>query len=136
MMLRRVRWERTFFPAEYEGWGWNGSSWGWGRPPTPILAGRFGEPSVRRLSDGTWVMAYLNAATGNIVTRTATAPDRVWTPEKVQVTWAQESSLYGGFIHPWSTSQPNGLHLMVSTWKRQANGQSYAYHMSQYAGTV
>ena len=62
-------------------------------------------------------------------------PDRVWTPEKVQVTWAQESSLYGGFIHPWSTSQPDGLHLMISTWKRHPNGQSFAYHMSQYAGT-
>lgn len=136
MMLRRVRWDRMFFPAEYEGWGWNGSNWGWGRPPTPILTGRFGEPSVRRLSDGTWVMAYLNAATGNIVTRTAGGPDRVWTAEKVQVTWAQESSLYGGFIHPWSTSQAGGLHLMVSTWKRDANGRSFAYHMSQYAGTV
>ena len=136
MMLRRVRWDRMFFPAEYEGWGWNGSSWGWGRPPTPILTGRFGEPSVRRLGDGTWVMAYLNAATGNIVTRTSTGPDRVWTPEKVQVTWAQESSLYGGFLHPWSTSQTSGLHLMVSTWKRHPNGQSFAYHMSQYAGTV
>jgi len=53
-----------------------------------------------------------------------------------QVTWAQESSLYGGFVHPWSTAQPNGLHLMVSTWKRQPNGQSFAYHMSQYLGTV
>lgn len=91
---------------------------------------------MRRLDDGTWVMAYLNAATGNIVTRTSTGPDRVWTREKVQVTWAQESSLYGGFIHPWSTSQRNGLHLMVSTWKRNSSGQSYAYHMSQYTGTV
>lgn len=136
MMLRRVRWDRMFFPAEYQGWGWNGSNWGWGRPCTPILSGRFGEPSVRRLADGTWVMAYLNATTLNIVTRTATGPDRAWTPEKVQVTWAQESSLYGGFIHPWSTSEPNGLHLMVSTWKHNASGQSTAYHMSQYAGTV
>jgi hypothetical protein len=35
---------------------------------------------VRRLSDGTWVMAYPNAATANIVTRTSTGPDRIWTP--------------------------------------------------------
>jgi hypothetical protein len=54
----------------------------------------------------------------------------------VQVTWAQEPSLYGSFIHPWSTSNPNGLHLMVSTWKHNASGQSTAYHMSQYAGSV
>src|SRR5262245_20604674 len=40
---------------------------GWGRPCTGILHGRFGEPSVRRLVDGTWAMAYLNCATGCIV---------------------------------------------------------------------
>lgn len=136
MMLRRVRWDRMFFPAEYEGWGWNGSNWGWGRPPSPILTGRFGEPSVRRLADGTWVMAYLNTTTLNIVTRTAAGPDQVWTPEKVQVTIAQEPNLYGGFIHPWSTSEPDGLHLMVSTWRRNSSGQSTAYHMSQFVGSV
>lgn len=136
MMLQRVRWDRMFFPAEYQGWGWNGSNWGWGRPCTPILTGRFGEPSVRRLSDGTWVMAYLDAATTNIVTRRAPAADQVWTSPKTQVTWAQESFLYGGFIHPWSSTAANGLHLMVSTWKRNESGQSTAYHMSQYAGTV
>ncbi len=136
MMLRRVRWDRMLFPAEYEGWGWNGRNWGWSRPCTPILTGRFGEPSVRRLSDGAWVMSYLNAATNKIVTRTAAGPTRAWSAEKVQVTWAQESGLYGGFIHPWSTSQPNDLHLLVSTWRRNPTGRTTAYHVSQYAGTV
>jgi hypothetical protein len=136
MMLRRVPWERMFSPDSYEGWGWNGADWGWGRPCTPILNGRFGEPSVRRLSDGTWVMAYLNCVTGCIVTRTATGPDRVWTDEKIQVFPWQEPGLYGGFIHPWSTSQPNGLHLMVSKWTHDQNNRSTAYHMSQYVGSV
>lgn len=136
MMLRRVLWDRMFYPAEYEGWGWNGTDWGWGRPCTPILTGRFGEPSVRRLSDGTWVMAYLNCATGCIVTRTAPGPDRVWTAEKVQVYGWQEPGLYGGFIHPWSTRSANDLHLMVSRWTRNPDGTSNAYHMSQYVGTL
>ena len=35
MMLRRVRWDRLFYPESYEGWGWNGTNWGWGRPCTP-----------------------------------------------------------------------------------------------------
>lgn len=136
MMLRRVRWDRMFWPAEYEGWGWNGSNWGWGRPCTPILNGRFGEPSVRRLRDGTWVMCYLNAATGNIVTRRATGPDGLWTPEQIQVSWAQEPYLYGGFIHPWSSTAVDDLHLMVSTWKRNSAGETTEYHMSQYVGTA
>src|SRR5262249_1943223 len=116
MMLQRVPWERLFFPESYEGWGWNGTDWGWGRPGTPILTGRFGEPSVRKLSDGTWVMSYLNCVTDCIVTRTASGPDKVWTDEKIQVLPWQEPGLYGGFIHPWSTSQANGLFLMVSKW--------------------
>jgi hypothetical protein len=131
MLLRRVRWDRMFFPHEYEGWGWDGERWRWGQPCTPILKGRFGEPSVRRLDDGTWVMSYLNAATGQIVTRTAPGPDRVWSEEKVQVTSVQEPCLYGGFIHPWSRSGAHNLHLVVSKWCQGA-----AYHASQYAGTL
>ncbi|MDM4719512.1 DUF4185 domain-containing protein [Micromonospora sp. WMMA1363] len=135
MMLRRVYWDRLFHPESYEGWGWNGSDWGWGRPCTPILTGRFGEPSVRRLADGSWVMSYLNGATGCIVTRTAGGPDQAWSAEKVQVAPWQEPGLYGGFIHPWSSRQVLGLHLMVSKWTR-TDGGSTAYHVSQFVGTA
>lgn len=131
MHLMRVRWDRMFFPKEYEGWGWDGDAWRWGVPCTPILSGRFGEPSVRRLADGTWAMSYLNAATGMIVTRTATGPDRPWSAEKVQVTHVQEPCLYGGFIHPWSGSGVDELHLSVSKWCG-----SVAYHVSQFVGTL
>jgi hypothetical protein len=89
-----------------------------------------GELSVRRLSDGTWAMAYLNLAIGAIVTRTATAPDAAWSNEVVQVTGLQEPNLYGGFIHPWSTRAANDLHLMVSTWT------DTAYHTSQWVGSL
>lgn len=134
MMLRRVRWEKILDPAAYEGWGWDGSSWGWGRPPTPILTGRFGEPSLRLLRDGTWVLAYLNMFTGSIVTRTAQTVDGVWSAEKVQVTSQQEPALYGGFVHPWSTR--DALFLLVSAWRRNQQGQSSAYHVSLYRGTL
>jgi hypothetical protein len=81
-------------------------------------------------------MAYLNCANGCIVTRTASGPDRVWTPEKVQVTSWQEPGLYGGFIHPWSTRNPDDLHLMVSKWTRTAQNVSTAYHVSQFVGSL
>jgi hypothetical protein len=138
MMLRRVRWREMFSPTSYEGWGWNGTNWSWGRPCSPILIGCFGEPSVRKLADGTWAMCYLNCQTGNIVSRTSTGPDRIWSEEKTQVTFQQEPYLYGGFIHPWSARGSGNLHIMVSKWTHNPNNPkvSTAYHVSQYVGTL
>jgi hypothetical protein len=138
MMLQRVPWQQILDPASYEGWGWNGASWDWGRPCTPILTGTFGEPSVRKLADGTWAMCYLNCETGTIVSRTAPGPDKLWTEEAVQVTSAQEPNLYGGFIHPWSTRVANDLHIMVSTLSHDALHPAVTamYHMSQFVGTL
>ncbi|KFY08822.1 hypothetical protein V492_05868 [Pseudogymnoascus sp. VKM F-4246] len=137
MMLQRVPWDQMVNKAAYQGWGSDGSSWDWNRPCTPILQGNFGEPSVRKLADGTWAMTYLNLDTLNIVSRTAKGPNQVWSAETVQVYFAQEPSLYGGFIHPWSTSSPNDLHLMVSKWTHdKITGASTAYHVSQYVGSL
>jgi hypothetical protein len=136
MMLQRVNWEKMFDQSAYQGWGWDGQTWGWGRPCTPILNGVFGEPSVRKLDNTTWVMAYLNCETLNIVTRTAKGPDQMWSNEKVQVNFAEEPNLYGGFIHPWSKPGDNNLHLMVSQWTHDAQGHSTAYHVSQYVGSI
>lgn len=135
MMLQRVHWQHMFDKSRYQGWGWNGTNWGWGRPCTPILEGAFGEPSVRKLADGAWAMCYLNAKTGNIVSRTASGPNRVWSGEKIQVTSKQEPDLYGGFIHPWSRRGAKNLHIMVSRWTRE-QGITTAYHVSQYVGTL
>ena len=135
MMLQRVHWRDILIKERYEGWGFRDETWGWGRPCTPILEGKFGEPSVRKLDDGTWAMCYLNAKTGNIVSRTASGPDRVWSGEKIQVTSKQEKNLYGGFIHPWSRRGANNLHIMVSKWTRE-HGITTAYHVSQYVGTL
>lgn len=135
MMLQRVHWRDILIKEGYQGWGFREETWGWGRPCTPILEGQFGEPSVRKLEDGTWAMCYLNAKTGNIVSRTASGPDRVWSGEKIQVTSKQEKNLYGGFIHPWSRRGANNLHIMVSKWTRD-HGITTAYHVSQYVGTL
>ena len=138
MMLQRVPWDKMADKSAYQGWGWNGSDWDWNRPCTAIFEGKFGEPSVRKLSDGTWAMVYLNLGGDkpNIVSRTAKGPDRKWSEETIQVSWDQEPSLYGGFIHPWSTSKENDLHLMVSKWAHGEDKHTTAYHMSQYVGTL
>lgn len=139
MMLRRVFWQRVLEPAAYEDWGWRPQTgWRWGQPCTPILEGTFGEPSVRRLRDGTWAMAYFDLSAARIVTRRSDGPDRVWSEEKVQVTAVLEPYLYGGFIHPYSTSGLDDLHLLVSTWRRDPKdpSKSTAYHVSQFVGTL
>ena len=138
MMLQRVRWQDITNKDAYEGWGWDGSTWGWGRPCTAILNGNFGEPSVRKLADGTWAMSYLT--NGMIVTRTASRPDAAWSDEKIQVISLQEACLYGGFIHPWSTVGTNNLHMMVSAYQDSngncgGNGQD-AYDVRHWVGTL
>jgi len=138
MMLQRVRWQNILDKGAYEGWGYDGQTWGWGRPATPILNGNFGEPSVRKMPNGTWAMSYLT--NGMIVTRTASGPDAVWSDEKIQVTSLQEACLYGGFIHPWSDLGTNNLHMMVSTYQDSGggcggNGQT-AYDVRHWVGTL
>ncbi|UYM07175.1 DUF4185 domain-containing protein [Solicola gregarius] len=130
MMLRRVPWDAMFDQGAYQGWGYANGKWDWNNPCTPILEGSMGEPSVRKLQDGTWAMSYLREGDTAIVTRTAEGPDKPWSPEVVQVTFAQEPYLYGGFIHPWSNSGPGNLHLMVSKWTTEA------YHVSQFVGML
>lgn len=142
MMLQRVPWDKMTDKTEYQGWGWNGEDWGWQRPCSPILDGYFGEPSVRRLQDGTWAMVYLNASTStpHIVSRTARGPTGPWSEETVQVNQAgDESLLYGGFIHPWSTSERNQLYLMVSNWTSTSDAAPTPeglVSVSQFTGTL
>jgi hypothetical protein len=135
MMLRRVLWDQMLTPTAYEGWGYDGATWDWNRPCTPIMTGVFGEPSVRLLGDGTWAMSYLNCTAGAIVSRTATDPWGPWSGEKVQVVCGDGSGLYGGFIHPWSSTKADDLHLMVSKWARE-DGHSTAYNVAHYVGTL
>jgi len=71
---------------------WTGSNTGWSTDFAacqPLLTGSFGEPSLRLLSDGTWVMSYMDASSPDapwIVTRTAPAPTGPWSAPKVQLT--------------------------------------------------
>jgi hypothetical protein len=154
MMLRRVPWQQILEPRAYEPWGWQkNDGWGWGNPCTPILSSEasarpyeselfevwgFGEPSVRRLRDGVWAMSY-SLPGGRIVTRTAEGPNRPWSKEKVQLTYEDLPDLYGGFIHPYSTSAVDGLHLIVSTWQKKSHApdaETDTYHVEHWVGTL
>lgn len=127
MMLRRVSVANILNKSSYE--CWNGSSWG--GACRALFSGRFGEPSLRKLKDGVWAMAYLNIANGSIVTRYANSPTGPWSSEKTQVTIAQHPALYGGFIHPYSTS--DNVTMMVSSWVK---GTGSRYDVSQYNGSI
>lgn len=128
MMLRRVRWDEILDPAKYQSWGHVGGTWQWGSTATPILSGRFGEPSLRLLADGTWVMAYLEADDELIVTRTAAEPTGPWSSPVTQIDTSGGTGYYGSFIHPWSLNCVDGLHLIVSGW--------FGYHSGHWTGTL
>jgi len=128
MLLRRVRWEDILDPGEYEGWGLSGGDWQWGVPPTALFSGRFGEPSVRLLADGTWAMSYLDVTAERIVTRTSSNPTGPWSAEVEQLDTSGGTGYYGGFIHPWSLLCQDNLHLMVSGW--------FGYRVGHWVGTL
>lgn len=117
MMMLRVPWQHITEKGYYE--CWNGS--GFGGECQPLLPeSKYGEPSLRKLNDGTWAMSYVDYTYTQLVTRTAKSPTGPWSEPKVQMSWLDLNSLYGGFIHPYSTA--DNLVLMVSTWQREDNG--------------
>ncbi|MFZ1360880.1 MAG: DUF4185 domain-containing protein [Candidatus Saccharimonadales bacterium] len=122
MHLMRVPWRNVLDSTAYR--CWTGTLWT--HECTGVYYGQFGEPSLRKLRDGTWAMAYLNIAKRAIVTRWAINPTGPWSDEKVQITDQELPSLYGGFIHPYSGR--NSLTLMISTW------QAARYDVSQLTG--
>lgn len=117
MMLLRVPWEQIINKGSYE--CWNGTEWG-GDCQSILPDTKYGEPSLRKLRDSTWALSYMDFNGANLVTRTAPSPEGPWSEPKVQLTWQQLPALYGGFIHPYSTS--SNLILMVSAW--QTEGKS------------
>ena len=137
MMLQRVPWKNILDRSAYECWSPSGDSGTWGKTcsDTPLLPNSdYGEPSVRKLDNCVWAMAYL--AGGRIVTRTASKPEGPWSDEHVQLTGAEKPCLYGGFIHPNSTA--TDLHMMVSAWGDAGSGcgQGPTYGVEHFVGAL
>lgn len=124
MMLFRSRWDQMLQQDAYE--YWNGEQWGKKADAKPIQEGHFGEPSLRKLSDGMWVMSYTDYSHGpRVVTRTIVdptqGPEGTWSEPKVQLTWKDLKNPYGGGIHPYSTK--DNLILMISTWQTKGDSK-------------
>lgn len=82
---------------------------------TPIADGMAGELSVRHdESRGLWQMTYLDPIRGDLVLREANSPQGEWTAPSTLIDTAEYPKAYGGFIHPWSTS--NELYFTISEW--------------------
>lgn len=138
MMLLRVPWDQMLKKSAYE--CWDGSGWGGACQPLLPLS-KYGEPSLRKLSDGTWVLSYVDFTYTQLITRTAKKPEGPWSTEKVQLTWRQLNALYGGFIHPQSTA--SDLVLMVSAWQAKVHDPNtdeddelIRYDVSHFVGST
>ncbi len=119
MVMKRVHENNILDQAAYEDLG-------------VLFTGNFGEPSLRKISDGTWVMTYLDKTRNAIFSRTASGPMAGWSAEKVQVTGDEatggKKSMYGGFIDHRSTA--GNLVLSVSQWTDEE------YKIMQFGGTT
>ncbi len=133
MLLWRVRENHAALtdPAAWQGWGWNGYDWGWGRDPGSdprfgILADntRLGEIGLRRIQ-GNWVMSGFDAgAYGAFVKVAARITDNwraalTYRPVKGSF-WAPGGPdivprLYGCYAHPDSRFD-GAFCLIVSEW--------------------
>lgn len=117
--LRRAHWQHLCNDSAWEFWGWTGKRWEWGKDvqPTPILSPSvkgtaIGEVNVQVI-EGVLVLAYLDGPLG-AVTRTAVAPDAVWTDPQVHATMLTAPNLYAPSVHPYSTLAKPYMHL--SQW--------------------
>jgi hypothetical protein len=124
MIMLRVPWREMRDKSAYTCWNGNG----WGGDCKPLLPeSKYGEPSFRKLDDGTpeglWVMSYVDYTYTQLMTRTAKNPSGPWSEPSIQMSWLDMNALYGGFIHPMST--PDNLILIVSTWQREIDKDKY-----------
>ena len=117
--LARVKWEDWDRPSRWQFWGWTGTAWQWGTAhASPILGpsrpwAPIGEVNARVI-EGQVVLTYMDYGVGAVVTRTAVAPDSVWTNPQAHVTAAELPRLYAPALHPYSSLGKAYAH--ISQW--------------------
>lgn len=141
LILQRVPDNELTDPDAWQGWGFADGTWGWGRPPTPVLTGAYGELCLRRF-EGRWLLAFFDAGHYRIDVLCLGAPtaDLYAAPRQTLLHgcgWAAEdhacgrvAQLYGGYIVPGSTL--DDLHLVVSQWNTETN---WPYRAMQFRAT-
>ncbi len=138
LLLHRVPAEDLLDPAAWEGWGFADGTWAWGRPPTIVAPGAFGELSLRRVGDDWWLAAFdagnyridlIPLADGpttnfHVAPRLTVIAGCGWHDEDHHD--GRVAQPYGGYLLPGST--PDDLHLVVSQWNTGTNWPYRAMH--------
>jgi hypothetical protein len=132
IILYRVPEGKLLDKSAYEPWGYLNNQWAWGNPATPVLDGKFGELSLRRV-ENKWVLAWFNAGDYDITVKVFDSPTSDLFKAKTfkPITGGNVPQLYGGYIHPDSTLA--NLHLIVSQWDTNNN---WPYHAMEWVTSV
>lgn len=142
LVLHRVPEQRILDRAAWQSWGFDGTGWGWDRPASVALDGRFGELSLRRI-DGRWVLVAFDEEHYRIDVRVLRAPtDDLYRAPCATVlqgcAWGAEdhasgrvAQLYGGYSLPGSTLRE--LELVVSQWN---TAEGWPYRAMQFRADV
>ncbi|AKU15558.1 DUF4185 domain-containing protein [Luteipulveratus mongoliensis] len=122
LLLHRVALDRLGDPAGYEPWGWDGSKWGWGIPPTTVATPRkWGEICFRAMG-GKFAFSFFDESAAQIKLQVFPIPesDLFTTPEQVLIQGSDHDAgndlraPYGGWIVPGSTF--DNFHAVISQW--------------------
>ena len=147
IILRRVRPEHIGDRRKYAGWGRIDGRWSWGAEPTPITpqGETWGELSLRRLTQGKWVLGGFVSSDYALGYRVVESPTAVHdSPLQRPVVgspWDAEdharcrvAQLYGGYILPGSTLDAvGGVGLVVSQWHTE---RGWPYRVMQFRATL
>lgn len=117
VFLFRVRPENITFPGSYEPWGYDGKTWGWGKPLWPIMPNglKAGELCLRKV-EGKFVLSMFRVDAYCIEIRMVNQITDNWhtAPTIRPVTGMMVPQLYGGYIVPGSTLRD--MKIVVSQW--------------------
>jgi hypothetical protein len=147
IILQRVRPEHIGDPAKYSGWGRTRGLWSWGKAPTPLtpLGESWGELSLRRLTDGSWILGGFLSSEYALGYRVMKSPTAVRAAPLqhliVGSDWDDEdhagsrvAQLYGGYLLPGSKLDViGGVGLMVSQWNTT---HGWPYRAMQFTATL
>lgn len=144
LILRRVRPEHLGNRTRYQAWG----EGRWGRRATVLTppGETWGEVSLRRFDDGTWVLGGFESSGYCLGYRTLGSPTQDFDDVPVQrpvmgCGWDDEdhrhcrvAQLYGGYLLPGSRLDvPGGVGIVVSQWN---TARGWPYKVMQFRVTL
>lgn len=96
---------------------WDGA--GWQADPAAaavVVGGTVAEMSLQwNAYLGRYLLSYIDPDADALVLRQADSPQGPWSAETVVQRSAEYSSMYGGFLHPWSNGRD--LYFQMSQWR-------------------